>query len=151
MFVAYCILPSPSYLSAQQIPVPQFEGPQTTVSDAGHVRLVWLSDADLEQREDIQFELQQATDEEFETARTIYTGPDLASFISGLPNGDFFFRVRALVDNGNRAGSWSEPITVKVQHHSLKLAFTLFALGAIVFIATAAMIVTGNRNSEKSA
>lgn len=148
--MASFILPATPSLFAQEveIPVPQFEGEQSTASDAGHIKLVWLPGAGFQQSEYMRFELQQARDPAFETARTIYSGPDLASFISGLPNGTYYFRVRALTEN-NRAGKWSRPATVNVEHQSLKLAFTLFTLGAIVFLATAAMIIVGTRESNK--
>ena len=145
------LLAQTSFLSAQspEIPVPQFQGSFPQTSDAGHVRLKWDFRDEALSNGAIHFELQQAKDPAFEISRTIYTGPDLASFISGLPNGEFHFRVRAQTENGSLVSAWSQPVLLKVQHHSLQLAFTLFGVGAVVFLATLALVFFGNRRTGK--
>ena len=94
--------------------------------------------------QDSLFELQQAASADFTHARLIYQGPDKASFVSGLEDGTYYFRVRAPGE------AWSDPLTVHVQHQSLKLAFTLFGLGGIVFLLTVFVVVNGARRAAKN-
>jgi hypothetical protein len=47
-------------------------------------------------------------------------------------------------------GPWSDTLKVEVQHHSLARAFTLFAVGLAVFIATVALIVTGTLRTRRA-
>ena len=104
----------------------------------GHIRLDWTAkDAGV-------FELEQATDDSFSNAKTIYSGPDLASFISGLRDGMYHYRVR------DKGGAWSDQLTVEVQHQSLKLAFTLFGIGGVVFLLTVLVVVQGARKSSRN-
>ncbi len=100
-------------------------------SNSGHVRLVWKSEGDT------LFVLQQAPDSSFLHAKTIYEGPDLASFVSGLRNGNYYFRVRGEDDQ------WSDVVHLHVQHQSLELAFTLFGIGGIVFLLTVFVVLKG--------
>lgn len=74
--------------------------------------------------------------------RTIYTGPDRATLISGQADGSRVYRAGALGADG-RVTAWSEPVTVKVAHHPLGRALGFFALGAVVFVATLLLIIRG--------
>lgn len=67
----------------------------------------------------------------------IYRGPDRASFISGLEDGTYVYRVRAA------DGEWSDPLTIIVKHQSIRLAKLLFGIGAVVFLLTVAVVVHG--------
>ena len=93
--------------------------------------------------------MQQGFDSLFDSTRIRYTGPDMASYISGLKNGDYYFRVRTVTDHGNAHGDWSGTVTVTVEHHSLTLALTLAGLGGLVFLLTVAVVVQGTRASER--
>lgn len=135
-------------LKANEIAPPKFENPRENTTESGYLKLSWSwipGDTDLATYE---FELQRTQDESFSTSTDIYQGQDYATFLSGLKNGDYYFRVR--VDNGTAVSNWSEPILVRVQHHSLSLAFTLFGLGALVFLLTVGIIVQGNRKVAKN-
>ena len=101
----------------------------------GYVKLEW------EGTENAIFELQQDTTSGFATARTIYKGPDLASFVSGLNNGTYYYRVR------EEGGEWSSAVVVNVEHQSLQLAFSLFGIGALVFLMTVYVVIHGVRKS----
>ena len=103
----------------------------------GHIKLQWKAE------NNTTFELQQATTANFSNAATIYQGPDQASFISGLKDGDYFYRVRAV------GRTWSKPLLIKVEHQSLTLAFTLFGVGAVVFLLTVLVVVKGVRQVAK--
>lgn len=88
------------------------------------------------------FQVQQAQNTDFSDARMRYEGSDLATYISGLPQGAHLYRVRAV--SGEETGLWSEPMEVNVEFVSQKLVITLFLLGTIVFMATVWAIWKGH-------
>ena len=100
-------------------------------SPEGHIRLEWAAD------QESTFELQRSLTSDFNSPTVLYRGPDRASFISGLENGTYYFRIR------EQNGVWSETLTVIVKHQSLLLAFMLFTIGAIVFLLTVWVVVRG--------
>lgn len=122
---------------------PQFENPLENFTESGYVKLSWEWPSGHEDGSKHEFELQQAQDDQFSTFKTIYQGQDFATFLSGLRNGNYYYRVR--VKEGSDMSDWSKPILVEVKHHSLSLAFALFGLGALVFLLTVGIIVQGNR------
>ncbi|HLT80768.1 MAG TPA: hypothetical protein VKZ86_07035 [Cyclobacteriaceae bacterium] len=111
---------------------PEFRGKYELMSRDGHVRLRWQAVGP-----NAIYELQQSDTPAFDNAETIYRGPDLATFISGLPDGVYYYRLRM------NDGDWSEPLTLTVKHYSLQLALTLAGLGAIVFLLTVALVLKG--------
>jgi hypothetical protein len=111
-------------------------------SQAGHVTVSWAAREGADASE---FQVQEATSNAFQDARDIYRGQHTASVISGLRNGDFYFRARAKTGAG--WSDWSEPAKFHVEHPSLRIAFGLFGLGALVFGATTWVIVRGARSS----
>ncbi|PHN06316.1 hypothetical protein [Flavilitoribacter nigricans] len=122
---------------------PQFENPPENFTESGYIKLSWEWIPGAESANGHEFELQQAPDAQFSSSTAIYQGQDFATFLSGLKNGDYYYRVR--VKEGGPWSAWSEPTLVRVQHHSLSLAFTLFGLGALVFLLTVGIVVQGNR------
>jgi hypothetical protein len=64
--------------------------------------------------------------------------------MTGLPNGRYTYRIR-VVENAS-PGPWSTPASVTVAHHSLIRAFSFFGVGLLVFLATIALILRGERN-----
>ena len=104
----------------------------TDIATAGFYRLTWKT------TQAGAVELQEATDPAFRNTITFYKGPDRATVISGKPNGTWYYRVRALI--GAQPGTWSEPVAVKVSHHSLSRALLFFGLGVVVFLATLTMV-----------
>lgn len=109
------------------------------LATAGYFQLSWQGDNNKN------FVLQQSSSTDFSNALTIYHGPDTASLISGLGNGTYYYRIRY----DDQANTWSDVTMVKVSHHRLSRAFMFFMLGAIVFIATLVVVVTGNRANKK--
>jgi len=108
----------------------------TTLATAGYFRLSWAADTP------------QVTVEERDpatgTTRTLYTGPDRATLISGQPDGRRVYRAGEIGPQG-KVAAWSEPVTVTVAHHPLSRALGFFAVGALVFSATLLLIVHGAR------
>lgn len=103
-----------------------------TTSHDGRVKLIWTNAG-----ADAVYTLEQARDKTFSTNKKIYEGPDRASFVSGLPDGRYYFRVRS------ESHSWSPALELHVRHHSLSLAFSLFGVGALVFILTVLVVLRG--------
>lgn len=86
------------------------------------------------------FELEQASGPDHEDARIIYRGSDTSTTVSGLPDGEYRFRIR---EEG--AEEWADETTVVVEHHPLSRAFLFFALGAALFVVLILAIARGRR------
>ena len=95
-----------------------------------------------------EFMLQESAMADFSQARTRYQGPHHSSVLSGLPNGSYYFRVRARQGEGHPWGTWSAPEVFTVKHHPLSLAFILFGLGAAVFGLTLTFLVAAARKES---
>ena len=65
----------------------EFTVDQELRTSDGYVKLEWDGGVDKT------YILQKATDSEFSDAITIYQGPDKATFISGLRDGIYYYRV----------------------------------------------------------
>lgn len=118
----------------------------TEVATAGYFGLSWgLSRRPAGEADGApaRFELQEAAGPAFGAPRTLYTGPDRATALSGRKDGTYYYRVRA------DGGPWSAPVAVEVAHHSLVRAGLFFALGAAVFAATAVLILRGAHEGRR--
>ena len=111
-------------------------------SQAGCVTLSWQASQSLSRP--LTFELQGSATADFGSSRVIYCGPETSSVRSGLPDGTRYFRVRARSGQGPW-GQWSRPAQFSVRHHSLVMASTLMGIGAIVFVATAWVVVRAQK------
>jgi hypothetical protein len=123
---------------------PSFEGDAEELSRAGHLGLAWKDEDVLSE-----YELQRAPTERFEQATTIYRGGDRGTFISGLRDGRYHFRVRGRAGADAPWSPWSDPKALVVRHWSIGRALGLMALGGLVFALTVAMIVVGGRRAEE--
>jgi hypothetical protein len=130
-------------LTANPPEPPRFENQPENFTESGYIKLSWEWIPGEAHASDYEFELQQAQVEQFSNSTSIYQGQDFATFLSGLSNGDYYYQVR--VRQGTEWSAWSDPIRVQVKHHSLSLAFTLFGLGALVFLLTVGIVIQGNR------
>ncbi|MEN7547112.1 hypothetical protein AAG747_04290 [Rapidithrix thailandica] len=128
--------------------VPDFGVDDGSVYNSGALRLTWVYAKDLVKQDVVEFEVQQASSSEFVQQKAIYRGPDLATFISGLKNGTYFYRIRALRKDLEKKSPWSSPLRIEVKHHPLSLAFTLAGVGTFVFLATAVVVFQGSRNQK---
>jgi len=117
-----------------------------SLTSSGSIKLTWHSQAENRDTAIAAFELQRARKADFSDARTYYRGPDLATYISGLANGDYYFRIRE-VAGAQVLSDWSSPVKVTVEHHSLNLAFTLFGIGGVVFALTVMVVLRGARRT----
>lgn len=122
--------------------VPAFHGSNLIESNTGYTRLSW------NKTDNSGFELQQSSSSSFKDMLPVYKGRDNTVFISGLKNGRYFYRVRPLKDKSPQ-GSWSEIKELRVIHHSLKTAFSLFFLGLTAFVFTIFVIFKGHFKHQK--
>lgn len=114
------------------------------LSSDGSVRLSWSVPAG--GSVDVQRDSQPA----FSSPTTLYQGADGASVITGLNDGEYYFRARYESADGHLS-DWSDTVAVTVRHHSLTRAAVFFAVGAVVFLSTLLLIVTAARGQETSA
>ena len=124
------------------ISAPVMGNDSTNFTNSGSIKLTWRSRATNTDEKNTRFELERATLPGFSDASIYYAGPDLATYISGLANGKYYFRIREIAPNG-KTSVWSAPVEVVVKHHSLSLAFTLFGIGGLVFILTVFVVLRG--------
>lgn len=87
------------------------------------------------------YELQQAGDKAFSNPVLRYTGPDTGSYLTGLAEGDYFFRVR------KKDGEWSEPLQATVTFIDRRVLWALLVSGFVVVAATVVTILSGWRNT----
>lgn len=144
--VALLLASTATLAMGQGIPRPAFGNDRENFTQSGYIKLSWQWEAPGVEASPV-FRLQRSREVGFAGAATIYEGPDLASFRSGLGNGLYYYRVQAVLP-GEVASEWSEPVLVKVKHHSLALTFTLAGLGAAVFLLTAGVVVQGARRTR---
>lgn len=116
----------------------------TELARAGNYQLRWVHESPMVQA----YRLERANNPLFTNSVVVYEGADRATVISGRGDGVLHYRVRAQFADGN-VTEWSETTSVTVQHHPLTQAFLLFALGALVFVATTLLIITGNRSHQR--
>ncbi len=129
------------------IAIPTMENEASTIAKTGSISLSWRSRYMGSNTSAHMFEIQEARDSLFDRQEVYYRGPDLATYVSGLASGHYYFRVREWVDSSTVSG-WSNPVEVVVEHHSLGFAWLLFAIGGIVFLLTAGVVVHGAREQD---
>lgn len=111
--------------------------PEQLESREGYYQLQWAADEPVR--------LVVANDPEFTTPTTVYSGSDTGHVASGKPNGVWYYRLESA--DGTRILSNTAQITVR--HHSLRRAFTFFALGAAVFLSTLGLIVFARPDGDE--
>ncbi len=131
---------------AAALPLPELKV-DNALATAGYYRLEWRLPA-VTSDDDMRYVVQEAQDNRFHDAITLYEGPDLAMVLSGREDGLRYYRVRA--SKGDQPLSqWSESISVETRHHSLLRALAFFAIGALVFAATLVLILRGPREQGR--
>lgn len=119
------------------------DAPKLTVEGdpgAGHLRLAWDVDAPA------QSELQMAENPAFDGAMVRYRGNHTASVLSGLRDGQRYFRVRTHRDG--QTSAWSNVVSFTVKHHERGFALLLLGAGALVFAATLGFLIVFSRKHQ---
>jgi hypothetical protein len=109
----------------------------TDVATAGYFQLRW------DAAEPIR--LLESTSREFADATLVYTGSDSGHMVSGRADGDLWFRL----ESAATGAALGDPVHVVIAHHSLGRALAFFTVGALVFVATLAMILIAGRESAR--
>lgn len=131
-------------------PVAEFTLPETSPAEAneGHLLLQWKISGS--HKGAFIYELQQADTVDFQNARTTYQGPDNGSYVSGLPTGSTFFRVR-LLKAEEWTSPWSDPLEVQVQFPQKWKVLALMASGTFMFVLLVVTILWGRKRTQKGA
>lgn len=127
--------------AASALAGPQLEGEPRRTTAAGYAELKWT------EGESSEYELQRATTETFLEPVVIYRGPDRGTFVSGMKDGTYYYRIRGRSEES--WSTWSDPVTLEVEHWSQARALGLMSLGAVVFLLTAGLIVTGHLRRDE--
>ncbi len=114
----------------------------------GWVSLGWTVPEEVGALEGLEFELQEATVAGFAEPQLQYRGRDTASFVAGLAEGSYFYRVRLVGDD--EVGPWSEPLEVRVEYVNQGLVWTLLAAGMLGFVATAGTLFVSHRRAASA-
>jgi len=80
-----------------------------------------------------------------------YEGRLPRAFVSGLPDGDYRFRVIALDREASPLDAQSDWFSVSVRHWDLTFAWSVFAIGAVVFVSVLVVLGWGIGLSRQSA
>jgi|GEM_PF-979361 len=133
-----------SELYGEGLPRAVFDHDLRLTSNEGHVALKWTGD-----RESLEYQLQCDTEPEFKSPTTDYEGMDESTFQSGLPDGQYYFRVRARESDGAGWGPWSDTAKLVCTHHSMTLAWGLFSAGGVLFLLITSFVVLNSRSLDR--
>lgn len=100
---------------------------------AGYFQLSWSPAAT-----GTRYQLEQSTSPDFSKTLDWQIDDRHRFSMSGLPNGNYWYRLRV---DGDPPGQWSEPVEVHVQHQSLARAFSFFGAGFVVFVTLVGVVV----------
>lgn len=106
---------------------------------------------DYSKEPDAVIELHQAPTAGFSESRVRYRGADSATVLTGLAEGDYYFRIRAVDEGGEQP--WSNVVHVDVEYMDRNQLWVLLVTGFTVVALTAGAILIGSRraNAEASA
>lgn len=135
LLLTCCFLAAPA--GAVEFTLPEEE---SFLTEDGTLQLEWEGSSG-----DAIFRVERSGSPEFHETRILYDGPDSATFVSGLPEGDHYLRIR---ENG---GSWSDRVLhVRVEFVSRTLVAVLLGAGTLCFLLLVFMLVQGHLTIEKT-
>lgn len=129
-------------------PTPVFANDERIEQSVPYLTLEWEIPEESDFSESLTFQLEEAASDDFSDPSLRYEGPDSASVVSGLAEGEYYFRVRSVADEDDTS-AWSDPVHVTIEYDSLAKAFLLFGIGAVVSIATVVLVITGDRRTRR--
>lgn len=140
-YLSLCLLLLAPGASAQQAEL------ETSSEEAtsGYYVLSWQA-AETSEDTAPRFLLEEAESPDFSDSQILYRGSDQSRFVSGKPDGRYYYRVKPLEPQST---DWSDSVEVEVDHHSLGRALTFFTIGLVVFGSTLALILLGGKRHRK--
>ncbi len=115
----------------------------TAVSDDGTVQLAWDAGDD-----DSIYEVRRSGSAGFESSVLVYEGRDAATFVSGLPEGEYHFKVRSKGAGGEYPDWPADSFILKVEYIDSRLVVVLMAAGFVTFLAIVGTIIMGHRRAR---
>ncbi len=140
----HCLLILPSVVALGLCPVnaaPELtaDGSRMPVrSEEGKVLLEWEDAGGI-------YRLEHAREAAFTAPLIRYAGPDRASLVTGLVEGEHHFRVGRLPDAAATELIWSNPVRVDVEYVDARLVVALMSVGCLLFFATVGAVLIGHR------
>jgi hypothetical protein len=131
--IALCLLAVPP----ASVGGPALDLSPTTSTD-GVARLSW------ELPQTTRVTLQSSATPDFRQPRTLYVGHDSATTLTGLADGNYYYRI-GIATEPPAGMQWSDVVHLEVSHHSMTRAWSFFALGVLVFAGVLVVVVTGAR------
>ena len=125
-------------VGANEIDFTDRVGLEESVSDDGAVTLSW------DKEPSATIILQRDRSAAFTDPLLLYQGTDAGSVVTGLEEGEHFFRI------GFAEGEFSEPLRIRVEFVSRVQLTILLSLGAIVVLATVLAIVLGYLGTRRT-
>lgn len=125
-----------------KLPEVGFDSPEGVKAEApeGHLKFAWATDTDLPGGASYVFERSRKL--EFTEPVELYRGADKGTYVSGLAEGMYYFRV--YLEKDGISGPSSPVLSLKVQYVDRGKVATLMIVGFAVFVATVAAILVGH-------
>ncbi len=120
-------------------PVDAYVGMEPYVNDSGAFLLIW----EYPDAQPLPVVVERADNDAFDNAAVLYRGGDDRTYVSGLPAGRHYFRVRLAGEFDSVFKDIPAPLVVDIAYQPLARVFTLMMLGALTFLATVVIIVGG--------
>ena len=115
------------------------------VSTDGTVALEW--EALSPEQPGLEFEVRRWEADTGDSGVLVYRGPDEGTFVSGLPEGEFVFKVRARPSTEEHFAWGDEALRLEVLYPNRVLVAILMIAGGITLFLTAGAIVAGYRRT----
>ena len=93
--------------------------------------------------------LEHAPEAAFSGSRVSYRVTDTAKVITGLAEGDHFFRVRAADVGAGVDDGWSNVLRVRVEYMDRRTLVVLLVVGFVVAAMTAGAVIAGGRAARR--
>jgi hypothetical protein len=124
-----CLLAVQAYAETA---TPRFLGETTQVTDTGYYTLRWSNPKQQP------VTIDRATSIDFHDSQPVFQGTETSTFVTGLGDGTYYFRLQSETVQ-------PDILRLTVAHRSLTESLALFCVGAIVFLASALVILRGVR------
>ena len=123
----------------------------------GHISLAWsLREGDAGQLpkelpkelpKGAEYVLERSRSPDFADETVLYQGKERGTFVSGMAEGNYYFRV--FIRHGERVGPRGDVLVVNVTYVERQKVVLLLAVGFLVFIATVGVIIFGSIRSNQ--